>query len=48
MSVVPQALGKMVSVFIKTSQEVLGGVEPGEDCTGIFVVGCLWLLCWGF
>lgn len=30
--------GNCSNVFIRTSQEVFGGVEPGENCIGIFVV----------
>lgn len=41
MSVVPQALGNLL---VSPFQEVLGGVEPGEDSIGIFV-GFLCLLC---
>lgn len=40
--------GNCSNVFIRTSQEVFGGVEPGENCIGIFVVGFLLLLGWLF
>lgn len=35
-------------MFIRTSQEAVGGGEPGENCIGIFVVGFLLLLGWVF
>lgn len=35
--------GDCSNVFIRTSQEALGVVDPGENCIGIFVVG-FWLL----
>lgn len=35
--------GNCSNVFIRTSQEAFGGVEPGENGIGIFVVG-FWLL----
>lgn len=36
------------NVFIRTSQGVFGGVEPGENFIGIFIVGFLLLLGWVF